>query len=138
VWPDTQSCQTIFTILCNCTVVPSPLGSIWVVKSNPARETIPLDQGRQIFLGPIVPKREKYTKWAQTISKCHIHIIPNGYKIYQHFPFQLPPKYNQIGIFGLEINHLATLHWTWPLLGNLDMFAVTRISLLYMSFLSVK
>jgi hypothetical protein len=33
------------------------------------------DQGCQIFLGPNIPKREKYTKWPQT--------IPNDNKIYQ-------------------------------------------------------
>jgi hypothetical protein len=30
-------------------------------------------------------------------------------KKYQHFPFQGPPKFTQIAIFGLKINHLATL-----------------------------
>jgi hypothetical protein len=30
-------------------------------------------------------------------------------KKYQHVPFQAPPKFTQIGIFGLKINHLATL-----------------------------
>jgi hypothetical protein len=42
-----------------------------------------------------------YTKW--------VYNIPNGPKIYQHFPFQGTPKYTQIGIFGTKINHLATL-----------------------------
>jgi hypothetical protein len=28
--------------------------------------------------------------------------------MYQHFPFQGPPKYTQIGISGTKINHLAT------------------------------
>jgi hypothetical protein len=27
----------------------------------------------------------------------------------EHFPIQGPPKFIPIGIFGLEINHLATL-----------------------------
>jgi hypothetical protein len=36
-------------------------------------------------------------------------MIPNGRKIYQHFSFHGPPKYTRIGIFGLKINHLATL-----------------------------
>jgi hypothetical protein len=27
----------------------------------------------------------------------------------KQFPFQGPPNFNQIGIFGLKINHLATL-----------------------------
>jgi hypothetical protein len=30
-------------------------------------------------------------------------------KYTKNFPFQGPPKYTQIGIFGLKINHLATL-----------------------------
>jgi hypothetical protein len=34
---------------------------------------------------------------------------PNGHIIYQHFPFQGPPKFTQIAIFGLKTNHLATL-----------------------------
>jgi hypothetical protein len=36
--------------------------------------------------------------------------IPNGHKIYQKFVIEGPPKCTQIGIFGLKINHLATLH----------------------------
>jgi hypothetical protein len=43
--------------------------------------------------------------------------VPNGRKIFQilmeyakHFPFQGPPKFISIGIFGVKINHLATLH----------------------------
>jgi hypothetical protein len=35
--------------------------------------------------------------------------IPNIHKIFQYFPFQGPPKYTQIGIFGTKINYLATL-----------------------------
>jgi hypothetical protein len=38
--------------------------------------------------------------------------IPNGHTIYQHVPFQGPPKYTQIGIFGMQIFHLATLMTT--------------------------
>jgi hypothetical protein len=34
---------------------------------------------------------------------------PNGHKIYQYYPLQDPPKFTQIGIFGLKENHLATL-----------------------------
>jgi hypothetical protein len=44
-----------------------------------------------------------YTKWPE--------IIPNYRKIFQHFLFKGPPKYTQDGIFGLKINHLATLPW---------------------------
>jgi hypothetical protein len=34
----------------------------------------------------------------------------------QHFPFQGPPKYTQIGSFGLKRNHLATQErrQAWP------------------------
>jgi hypothetical protein len=31
-----------------------------------------------------------------------MYIIPNGPKIYQHFIFQGPPKYSQIGFFWFE------------------------------------
>jgi hypothetical protein len=43
----------------------------------------------------------KYTKWQK--------YRPNGLKIYQHLQLQDPPKFTQIGIFGLKICHLATL-----------------------------
>jgi hypothetical protein len=43
----------------------------------------------------------KYTKWPQN--------IPNGHKLYQHFTSLGTLKYTQIWIFGLKINHLATL-----------------------------
>jgi hypothetical protein len=35
--------------------------------------------------------------------------IPNSHVIYHHIPLQVPPKFTQIGIFGLEIYYLATL-----------------------------
>jgi hypothetical protein len=35
----------------------------------------PQEQGCQIFLGPNIPKREKYTKWLQN--------IPSGHYLYQ-------------------------------------------------------
>jgi hypothetical protein len=42
----------------------------------------------------------KYTKWPKNTR--------NGRKIFQHFTFRDPPKYTQIGIFGMKIYHLAT------------------------------
>jgi hypothetical protein len=36
--------------------------------------------------------------------------MPNGYKIIQHFPILGSPKYSQIGIFEMQIYHLATLN----------------------------
>jgi hypothetical protein len=35
--------------------------------------------------------------------------IPNVHKIYKHLPLQGPPKFIQIGIFGLKIYHPTTL-----------------------------
>jgi hypothetical protein len=32
--------------------------------------------------------------------------------MFQHFPFQAPPKLTQIGIFGLKKSILATQDWT--------------------------
>jgi hypothetical protein len=54
------------------------------------------------------PNFHKLYKRAITITKDH--------KIYQHFPFQGPPKFAQIWIFGLKKKHLATLHVTTKLL----------------------
>jgi hypothetical protein len=48
----------------------------------------------------------KYSKWFKT---C------------QHFPFQGPPEFTQIGIFGLKINYLATLAETANSLDNVGM-----------------
>jgi hypothetical protein len=75
------------------------------------------NQGCQIFLrtrhqrGKNIPNDRKiyqmairYFLWTQT--------WPNGHKICQDFPLQGPPKFTQIGIFGLRTNHLATLSET--------------------------
>jgi hypothetical protein len=35
----------------------------------------------------------------------------NDQNIFQHFQFQGPPKYTQIGIFGQKRKHLATLEY---------------------------
>jgi hypothetical protein len=43
----------------------------------------------------------KYTRWPKNRPNCH--------EIYQHLPLQDPPKFTQIGIFGLKTNHLAFL-----------------------------
>jgi hypothetical protein len=39
--------------------------------------------------------------------------IPNGHKMYQYLPMYGPPKFTQIGIFGMKRNHLATLRQTF-------------------------
>jgi hypothetical protein len=43
----------------------------------------------------------KYFQWPSN--------RPNGHKIYQDLPYQDPPKFTKIDIFGLKTNHLATL-----------------------------
>jgi hypothetical protein len=65
-----------------------------LVQTYQNRKNIPNDQ--RLYQLAI-----NYTKWPQN--------IPNGHKIYEHFPFQGPPKFTQIGILGMKINHLATL-----------------------------
>jgi hypothetical protein len=35
--------------------------------------------------------------------------VSNGRDMHQHFPFQGPPKFTQIAMFGLKIFYLATL-----------------------------
>jgi hypothetical protein len=49
----------------------------------------------------------KHTKWPYTY-------IRNVHKIYQLFPFQGPPKFTQIVIFGMKIYYLATLYLYLP------------------------
>jgi hypothetical protein len=51
--------------------------------------------------GKIIPNNHKHTIWLQN--------LPNGHKIYQQLQIQDPPKFTQIGVFGLKTNHLATL-----------------------------
>jgi hypothetical protein len=55
-----------------------------------------------------------YQNGENTYTKKPLN-MPNGYKIdqkghtiYQHLSSQDPPKFTQIGILGLKINHLAT------------------------------
>jgi hypothetical protein len=79
-------------------------------------DTLPCQQGHQIFLGPNIPKREKYTKLTQTIPNGHIHIIPSGHKLYQtaskytnSFHFKAPQNILKNWIFGLKISLLAAL-----------------------------
>jgi hypothetical protein len=50
----------------------------------------------------------KYTQWPQNIQMAVNR--PNGNKMCQHLPLLDPPKCTQIGIFGLKMCHLATLH----------------------------
>jgi hypothetical protein len=59
--------------------------------------------------GKIYQMTIKYTKLSQNIPNCCKIHIPDGHKMYQHHPLPEPPKCTQIGIFGLKINHLATL-----------------------------
>jgi hypothetical protein len=50
--------------------------------------------------------------------------IQSGHKINQRLSLQDPPKFTQIGIFGLKIYHLATLRfWT----SGPDGLAVARV-----------
>jgi hypothetical protein len=51
----------------------------------------------------------KHNKTRKNIRS--IQTIPNGFKIYQHFPFQDPPNYTKIPNWSENtyINHLATL-----------------------------
>jgi hypothetical protein len=46
--------------------------------------------------------------------------------MYQNLPSQEPPKFTQIGMFGLKINHLATLVQT---LGPFQVSAMKRFKL---------
>jgi hypothetical protein len=57
---------------------------------------------------------ENYNNWTHIVSNGHKIGTLYGHKTNQHFPIQGPPKFTQIGIFGLKINHLATLPRVLP------------------------
>jgi hypothetical protein len=54
-----------------------------------------------------VPNKHKMYHMVIKYPKCPIN-ISNGHTIFKHFPIKGLPKFTQIGIFGLKINHLAT------------------------------
>jgi hypothetical protein len=59
------------------------------------------------FLGTAYQNVEKQTKQPEHLPigrKTH-----QGHKLYHQFPFQDFPNYNQIGILGMQVYHLATL-----------------------------
>jgi hypothetical protein len=74
----------------------------------------PDEQGCQSFRGTVyqnrenIPKSHKIYQGAIKYIKRHEN-WPNSHKVYQHLPLQDPPKFTQIGIFGLNVNRLATL-----------------------------
>jgi hypothetical protein len=73
-----------------------------------------LEQGCQIFLGTTFQKGKKYTKLPKIYQIAIKYAkwperMSNGRKIYQHLPLQDPQKFTRIGIFGLKIDHPATL-----------------------------
>jgi hypothetical protein len=65
------------------------------------------NQGCQINLGARyqkcknVPNQQKVYQMVIQYPKCPQN-IPNGHKKYTHFPIYGPPKFTQIGIFGLK------------------------------------
>jgi hypothetical protein len=63
-----------------------------------------------------IPKRVKiylitikYTKWPQNVPNAVNRL--NGHIIYQHLPMQDPPKFTQIGIFGLKLADGSVAIW---------------------------
>jgi hypothetical protein len=59
-----------------------------------------------------VPNEQKMYQNGHKTPQISVN-IPDGRKIFQHFPINGTRKFAQIGIFGLKINHQATLV-TWP------------------------
>jgi hypothetical protein len=50
-----------------------------------------------------------YPQWQKNVPNGRKIGRPNSHIIYQHLPLQDPSKFTQIGIFGLDMCHLATL-----------------------------
>jgi hypothetical protein len=100
-------------LVCGCLCSGIEAGLICILRAKcdikPAR-----NQGCQILLDTIYQSGGKCTKLPLNYHVAikytqRLYYIPNGHRIYQLFPFQGPPKFTQIGIFGLKTNHLATL-----------------------------
>jgi hypothetical protein len=53
-------------------------------------------QGCQIFCLATIPKREKYTKLPQLYQMAVKYPWPYVCKIFQHFPFEGPPKFTKL------------------------------------------
>jgi hypothetical protein len=51
--------------------------------------------------GKNVPNKRKMLQMVIKYPKCRSN-IPNGHKIYHHFPIWGPQKFTQIGVFGLQ------------------------------------
>jgi hypothetical protein len=72
------------------------------------------EQGCQIFLDAWYQNRKNVQiehnmyRMVTKSPKTQLN-IPNGHKMYQHYPIWGPENFSQIGIFGLKTNHLATL-----------------------------
>jgi hypothetical protein len=58
--------------------------------------------------GKNVPNENNMYQMVIKYPQCPLN-IPNGHKIYKLFLIKGPPKFTQIWIFCLKINHLATL-----------------------------
>jgi hypothetical protein len=67
----------------------------------------------RIFLGTSYQNRKNVPNEHKTYTCTNGHKlsqnISKGLKIYQHFSIKGPQKFTQNIIFGLKINHLATL-----------------------------
>jgi hypothetical protein len=74
-------------------------------------------QGCQTFHIALYQNDEKLYQMTTKLTNGHKIGISSGRnllqmtipRLYQHFPFQGPPKLNQIGTFGTKMYHLATL-----------------------------
>jgi hypothetical protein len=59
-------------------------------------------QGCQIFRGTVIPKCGNIYQKSTILTNGHTYNRSNWHKLHQHFQFRGPPKFTQIGIFGLK------------------------------------
>jgi hypothetical protein len=74
-----------------------------------------------------VPNKYKMYQMVLKYPKSPLN-IPNGQRIYKHFPISSPPKFTQIGIFGLKTNRLATLNFCSEFMEKLTLLIVPFFS----------
>jgi hypothetical protein len=96
----------------NATVATLPASAVFCAAVATVPKALQSNPGLPDFSWYKIPKREKIyqisTNCPQNITKDR-KMDQSVHKIYQHLPLQDPPKFTQIGIFGMKICHLATV-----------------------------
>jgi hypothetical protein len=89
----------------------TPFQTVKYAFANGLRAGLPdFSWSKHTKMGKKLPNDHKLNQTSISyIYQTYAKYILDSHKIYQYFPFQVPPKFTQSGISSLKINHLATL-----------------------------